>query len=422
MELVEGQTLSRILAEKTRFTVEEFLELFKQFGPALAYIHSQKILHRDIKPQNLMYDRHGLLKIMDFGIARDLSSDHTTTAIPMGTPAYMSPELLEGAPLTPASDIYSAGTMFFELLTGSKPFSNASLYERMAKPVPRVSQIVPEIPDDLDEIVHRCMQIQPEHRFRNMDDLMTAVARRAVVEAGSAGTLAQLIRNEPAKIDDVLLVFLRILREVAAIHAAGRRAVLSPHAIRYSETGVEIRPASPGAGQYQTRAVDCKYAAAEDFQEANASGPAADTYVLGFIFYEILLGRRRFREEFPDCHGSDADLQWLNWHGDPTRAATPLNRVLPDFPPELSSLIERMMQKNVALRPPTAEVEAALTLRRQHLLRETGKTVVMKPGGARNEDDVREPARSTRKGRWMLAVFLLLALAILVWLAVNSRP
>jgi serine/threonine protein kinase/tetratricopeptide (TPR) repeat protein len=415
MELVEGQTLSRILAERKRFTVDELLDLAKQFGPALAYIHAQKILHRDIKPQNLMYDQQGMLKVMDFGIARDLSADHTTTAIPMGTPAYMSPELLEGAPLTPASDIYSVGTMFYELLTGAKPFSNASLYERMTKPVPRASQIVSEIPDELDDIIHKCMEMQPERRFQSMEDLNSALAGRTASASEAAGTLAQWLRNEPAKLDDVLGVFLRVLRQVMEIHATGGRPVLTPQSVRCSDTEVEIRSASLSTGQQHTRAIDCKYASGEDFQEAAPAGPASDTYVLGFIFYEILLGRRRFREQFPDCHGPDADLQWLNWHGDPNRSATPLKSVLPDFPAEVSDLIERMMRKKPDQRPALAEVEAALTLRRQHQLRETGKTIVITP----NKGEPVEESASRRGSPWALVVAVVVILAVVVWVAVN---
>src|SRR5205823_3662286 len=123
-----------------------FLSLLNQFTSALAHIHSQRVLHRDIKPQNLMFDKAGNLKVMDFGVARDMTSSPTGQPTRIGTPTYMSPELLKGAHLTPASDIYSAGVMFYELLTGKKPFRKGTLRERLLKPVPRVSKIIRGIP------------------------------------------------------------------------------------------------------------------------------------------------------------------------------------------------------------------------------------------------------------------------------------
>src|SRR5262249_13718934 len=153
---------------------------------------------------NLMFDKQEVLKVMDFGIARDMASDQTTLALMMGTPAYMSPELLEGSPLTPASDIYSAGAMFYELLTGSRLFEG-SLHERLNMKVPRVSEIVPNIPRDLDEMIYRCLQLRPEDRFRSVEEMVASIGALSSPRAPEGpGTLADLIGDDPPSLIDVL--------------------------------------------------------------------------------------------------------------------------------------------------------------------------------------------------------------------------
>lgn len=430
MELVDGRTLAKVLADEKRLGIEEFLGIFNQLAPALGYIHSQKILHRDIKPQNLMVDAGGTLKVMDFGIARDLVSDKTTAAIPMGTPSYMSPELFNGEALSPASDIYSAGVVFYEMLTGMKPFGNTSLHERLNKPVPRVSGILPDFPRDLDDAVHRCMEIQPENRFQSVEAMIAAFSTPLQPAGATPGRLTMLLLEQPAPLQEALLAFIRVVERISAIHAAGdARPVLTPHAIRWTGTEADLDVAQ--SGRQQTQAVHCKYASAEEFQEAPMSGPraiASDTYVVGFIFYEIFLGQRRFREQFAECYDSDAELKWLNWHSDPARSAPPLKELLRNIPPELSHVIERMTIKDAEGRPALEEVLAALKPLRTSLLRESGKTVVLSGGAPAapaapapaNAKETAKPARKKGFPEWafgLIALLLLAAAVFFVWKA-----
>ena len=245
-----------------------------------------------------MIDASGALKVMDFGIARDLGSGDKTAAISMGTPAYMSPELLNGGALSrPLSDIYSAGVMFYELLTGKRPFNNASLHERLNKPVSRVSEILLDISSDLDNAVYRCMQVQPERRFHSVEEMIAAFSKRAPARGPAAGTLSGLFLEDPAPLEDALLAFMRVVERVAAIHVGGGRPALLPLGIRWSGGVAEVQTVSAATGQQQTQAVNCKYASAEEFQESSPTGErgiASDAYVLGFIFYEMLLGQREF--------------------------------------------------------------------------------------------------------------------------------
>jgi serine/threonine protein kinase/formylglycine-generating enzyme required for sulfatase activity len=363
MELVEGETVADILTKRKRFTVEEFLALFSQFTSALGYIHSQNILHRDIKPQNLMYDKDGILKVMDFGIARDMATGQTKQPTRIGTPTYMSPELLKGAPLTAASDIYSAGVMFYELLTGTKPFRKGTLRERMIKPVPRVSKLVRGFPSNLDEMIYRCLQIRPQDRFQSVEELITAASEMHHSQVMPTGTFSDLLQNDPPAPLAVLPIFLRAVQQLSVTHRnPSLHPVLTPATIRWSDKDAKIKTIL-AAEAHHTRAVDWKYLS---FQEFNDAAPTtiqqaeADIYVLGFMFYEILLGQTLFRAQFPELHKENSDFQWLDWHGNRDKKALPLREVLPDCPPLLSTTIEGMMQKSGGQRPDLSVVEAAL--------------------------------------------------------------
>jgi serine/threonine protein kinase/formylglycine-generating enzyme required for sulfatase activity len=368
MELIEGQTVADVLDERKRFTVEQFLLLFSQFAAALAYIHSQQILHRDIKPQNLMYDKAGNLRVMDFGIARDMTSSATTPPTRIGTPPYMSPELLKGEPLTPASDIYSAGVMFYELLTGTRPFRKGTLRERMSKGVPRPSRIVRGIPSHLDQMIHTCLQIRPADRFQSVEELISFVSQAS--HTPTAGTLSDLLQNYPPSPADVLPVFVKVVQQLGAIHAdPSLRPVLSPTTIQWSPQGVQIKTTS-AAEEHHTLAVDCKYLAFDDFSESTdliATSAQSNVYLLGFMFFEVLLGQNLFRSQFAQVYNGDANFQWLNWHSDVAKSAKPLKELLLACPPPLSDIIEAMMQKDARLRPDLPTIEASLTTVLQEL-------------------------------------------------------
>ena len=151
MEFIDGQTLAELLAEKGRLDPPQFFRIFHQFAEALGWIHQRNIVHRDVKPSNVMFTRAGVLKVTDFGIAKELGAAHSTTRI--GTPGYASPEQILGQKLTPASDIYSAGAMFFELLTANRPLAKRSLAEQCTLPPPSLKQARPDLPALLCQVI-----------------------------------------------------------------------------------------------------------------------------------------------------------------------------------------------------------------------------------------------------------------------------
>lgn len=178
-EYVEGQTLADVL-EGGRPGQEQAAGWVRDLAGALSYAHSQGIVHRDIKPQNIMIDGAGRPQIMDFGLAKRLDQDSkmTSEGALLGTPAYMSPEQARGEAdsVGPRSDQYSLGTVLYELLTGRRPFdgSGAVVIARVAADDPPPPQSIdPEIPADLDAICRKAMDRDPSRRYS--DSMLLAV-------------------------------------------------------------------------------------------------------------------------------------------------------------------------------------------------------------------------------------------------------
>jgi len=170
MEFIDGEALDRILARRGRLTWEEVVAYGKQLCEALQYAHEKGIIHRDLKPSNLMINREGILKLTDFGIAKDtdvtaLTGQNST----IGTAAYMSPEQCKGDKnLTNKSDLYSLGIVFYELLTGKKPFYADTTVDMFLKHVnedaPRIGKQVSELPPKLESLILQLMEKDKEDR------------------------------------------------------------------------------------------------------------------------------------------------------------------------------------------------------------------------------------------------------------------
>ena len=157
----------------------------------LGYAHSHNVLHRDIKPENLMYSDADLLKLGDFGIARALDSSTrlTATGTVMGTPAYMSPEQATGETLTPASDIYSAGVLFYELLSGELPFGElasigAMIRAHLSTPPRPLQSVAPQVPQPIAAVVERSVAKVPEDRYPSAEAFGVAIAEAASAAFG----------------------------------------------------------------------------------------------------------------------------------------------------------------------------------------------------------------------------------------------
>jgi serine/threonine protein kinase len=361
MEYVEGRTLANLLAERGRLAPAEFEPVLKQFCEALAWVHEKGFIHRDIKPQNVMVDLDGTLKLMDFGMARETGGPQTVGVL-FGTPAYMSPEQIAARALTPASDIYSSGCMFFEMLAGRRPFAGMPLAQRCTAPPPRVDLEIADIPPDLARGIARCLEPDAANRLQSIREFMQ-IARLGPETGHSAAsqTFADLLRDEPADPAAVLPVLARVVDRLAELHAQGGiHAELSPKSVfilpgwdaAFEEKG-------PGSAEQTVAIANAMYSSPEMFSDRPATGPAAhvvaDVYSLGFMFYELLLGRRLFNNEFAGIIEDSSGYQWLRWHGDTGRRARPLNQVLQGVAKPLAETVAAMIEKQPEKRIQTLE-------------------------------------------------------------------
>jgi len=185
MQLVEGQPLDRVISGNG-LPVERVVEIAGALAEALAAAHEKGIMHRDLKPANVMVTHDGRVKVLDFGLAKDVraesssdatltSADHTRAGIVMGTPAYMSPEQVSGRALDHRTDIFSLGVVLYEMVTGQRPFcggSSAELVSAILRDTPTsVTEVRPDLPSDLARIIRRCLEKDPRHRVQTARDV-----------------------------------------------------------------------------------------------------------------------------------------------------------------------------------------------------------------------------------------------------------
>jgi len=182
MEFVRGYTLSEMLDESDNHMLAPRLGVgvSRQLCRGLDAAHEQGIIHRDIKPQNVLIDAKGEIKLMDFGIARMAEApDEMSQGLIVGTPHYMSPEQVQGKPLDPRSDVYAMGVLMYEMLVGRRPFDSSSLTGILAAHITQAPQppieVRPEIGRELNAIVLRCLAKEPRDRYSDAGDLLAAL-------------------------------------------------------------------------------------------------------------------------------------------------------------------------------------------------------------------------------------------------------
>ena len=190
MELAEGITLKEYIRKKGYLSPKETVEISTQIASAISHAHKNHIIHRDIKPQNILVSDTGIIKVTDFGIAKATSSNTvTSTATAMGSVHYISPEQAKGRFCDEKSDIYSLGITMYEMVTGHVPFDHENgvtiALMHLQNEITPPSQIRDGIPDSLEKIILKCTMKKPEERYQTADDLIADL--RLVFEDTSGG-------------------------------------------------------------------------------------------------------------------------------------------------------------------------------------------------------------------------------------------
>jgi len=181
MEYVAGEDLKSTLARVGQLSVGKTLYVARQIGEGLAEAHRLGVIHRDLKPQNIMIDREGNARIMDFGIARSLKAKGLTEAgVMIGTPEYMSPEQVEGKDADQRSDLYAFGIILYEMLTGQTPFQgdtplSVALKQKVEAP-PDPRKINPQIPEDLSRLILKCLEKEKDKRYQSAEQVLADIS------------------------------------------------------------------------------------------------------------------------------------------------------------------------------------------------------------------------------------------------------
>ncbi len=202
MELVEGITLKTYIEKKGRLDVKEAVSIAIQVAQGIQTAHSHHIIHRDIKPQNIIISKEGKVKVTDFGIAR-ASSAQTINSNAMGSVHYISPEQARGSYSDERSDIYSLGISLYEMITGSVPFEGdttvAVALQHIQGEIPSPRNVVPDLPVSVEKIIYKCTQKKPERRYAKASELIADLKRSLVtpdedfVELSAVGAAASTV-------------------------------------------------------------------------------------------------------------------------------------------------------------------------------------------------------------------------------------
>jgi len=200
MEYVAGEDLKSLIKKKRKIPVEEALSIARQVIVGLAEAHELGVVHRDLKPQNIMIDKKGHAKIMDFGIARSVEAPGvTTTGMIIGTPDYISPEQAEGEEADQRSDIYSLGIILYEMVTGSVPFEGDTALSVAIKHKTQIPsdprKLNPEVSEDLGRLILMCMEKKRDRRYQSAEDLLSDLVK---IEKGIPTEARAISTKEPA--------------------------------------------------------------------------------------------------------------------------------------------------------------------------------------------------------------------------------
>ena len=251
MEFLDGRTLKELIVGRGAAPINVAIEYARQILSALRFAHRHGIVHRDIKPHNVLVDGEGRVKVTDFGIARAGTSQMTETGSIVGTAQYLSPEQARGGEVDPRSDLYSLGIVLYELLTGKTPFDGDTPVEIAMKHLSNApqppSKLRPDIPRELDMVVLRALAKNPDDRYQSADEMeadLERVARGASVSATTSDTATQVLRRPAAAAAAASATAATMIAPPPSTAAAGVPPTVVEEEEEYAEEGGE-RPLWP---------------------------------------------------------------------------------------------------------------------------------------------------------------------------------
>ena len=202
MEFVRGRELKNYFEANERFTTADIVRVMTKILDALGYSHRLGVIHRDIKPANVILLEDGGVKVADFGIAHIESSNMTQVGTVLGTPSYMSPEQIMGLPVDGRSDLFSAGVILYQFLTGERPFSGsatATMHKVLEEDPLPPSRFNVQVPGAMDAVVRKALAKRPDERFQTADEFAAAL-RGATERPDVAAEATLLAKAEPPQV------------------------------------------------------------------------------------------------------------------------------------------------------------------------------------------------------------------------------
>jgi serine/threonine-protein kinase len=271
MEFVRGETLERLIERTGPQTPERSAELCMHSLAALAHAHAMGVVHRDLKPANIMLTENGVIKLMDFGIARVAGTEHLTNAgFMMGTPAYMAPEQVLGHEIDARADLYAIGVVFYRLLTAQLPFKGdtpfAMAQAQVNNPPTPVGTVRAGLPAWVDDVMAKSLAKKPEDRFQSAVEFHEGFARSLSVSAASGSYTspvpANLMGSQPVPTGTAAQTMLSTPRSGTAIPVAGP-SPSGAHSSEISGVGPTIAAGTPVATARPAQSVSGGYPAGD---------------------------------------------------------------------------------------------------------------------------------------------------------------
>ena len=256
MKRIRGRSLEQIIGERGALALADVLSIVQQVGDALQYAHRQGVVHRDVKPANVMIEESGWAYVCDFGVARAFGSvSLTQTGASLGTPRYMAPEQVEGKPVDGRCDQYSLAILVWQALTGALPFTGESVGELIRKhllePAPRLSDARPDIAANVSDAVGRAMSKNPSERFPDVAAFIRALGGDADRRVSAAFRSASAAVTSRRALADALTVRLSQPRRRAIVYSVVAGIVLLGGGI-----WAALRPSGPANGATPHRIAD----------------------------------------------------------------------------------------------------------------------------------------------------------------------